>query len=391
MPDGLKKRGGLGPPRGADPSETLERIRPLFAEAGITRLAHVTYLDKHDIPVTLSIRPNAKSMTCSSGKGLTLEAALVSGAMEGLELYAAEDPSIPWFSATYEELDCARVPTERLPFRAESRFHPARRERWHMAWDLMNREMVAIPFETVFMDLCFELVRETTATFRTDSNGLASGNHPAEALASALYEVVERDAVTCWDSVIEELGRNPPRVDLSNAPSARLENLVERILSAGLNPYLFDVSVDTDVPTYEAFICDRESPRQVSGGYGAHLDPCVAMERALIEAVQGRTVVIAGARDDIYELYYDIRRLEGADRFLDWAESIPATAEMREDQSTDSFEGDVQVVLEKLQKAGLHQAMAVNLTPDGWPITVVRVCVPGLEGYHRRRPYAGYQ
>jgi ribosomal protein S12 methylthiotransferase accessory factor len=41
--------------------------------------------------------------------------------------------------------------------------------------------------------------------FVTDTNGLASGNHFLEALASALYELIERDAVSCHLFAMENL------------------------------------------------------------------------------------------------------------------------------------------------------------------------------------------
>ena len=53
------------------PEATLARIQPLLQHIGITRLANVTYLDEIGIPVYQAIRPNAKTLSVSQGKGLT--------------------------------------------------------------------------------------------------------------------------------------------------------------------------------------------------------------------------------------------------------------------------------------------------------------------------------
>jgi ribosomal protein S12 methylthiotransferase accessory factor YcaO len=80
-PDRSDKGFTLGTHRACSPAETWERIRPHFAATGLTRNADITGLDRIGIPVTLAFRPDAPTMANSTGKGLTLEAALVSGAM----------------------------------------------------------------------------------------------------------------------------------------------------------------------------------------------------------------------------------------------------------------------------------------------------------------------
>ena len=49
-----------------------------MAPMGITRLADVTGLDNIGIPVFQAIRPNARSLSVSQGKGVSLEAAQAS-------------------------------------------------------------------------------------------------------------------------------------------------------------------------------------------------------------------------------------------------------------------------------------------------------------------------
>ena len=73
------------------PGQTLELIGPLLGRFGITRLADITGLDCLGVPVAQAVRPAAATVAVSQGKGATRDAALVSAAMEAIELHHAED------------------------------------------------------------------------------------------------------------------------------------------------------------------------------------------------------------------------------------------------------------------------------------------------------------
>ena len=93
----------LGTHRVSPPGETLERIRPHFRAVGLTRLADITGLDRVGVPVVLGFRPNSPTLSNSSGKGVSVEAATVSAAMEAIELDHAERVSLPALDSSYEE------------------------------------------------------------------------------------------------------------------------------------------------------------------------------------------------------------------------------------------------------------------------------------------------
>ncbi|MCP4251989.1 MAG: YcaO-like family protein, partial [Candidatus Scalindua sp.] len=118
-------------------------------------------------------------------------------------------------------------------------------------------------------------------------------------------------------------------------------------------------------------------------GYGAHLDPEIAMIRALTEAAQGRLIYISGSRDDFFRCNY--RRLKRGDdeRAIDYIERSPETidARDRENESSDTFEEDIIRVFEKLKRVNVNQIIALDLTLPEFDIAVVRIIGPGLEGY----------
>lgn len=77
--------------RSRTPEETLEVIKPYIKQAGITRLADLTGLDHIGIPVYAAVRPLAKSISISQGKGLCKAQAKCSAAMESIEVHWAEE------------------------------------------------------------------------------------------------------------------------------------------------------------------------------------------------------------------------------------------------------------------------------------------------------------
>jgi ribosomal protein S12 methylthiotransferase accessory factor len=52
-----------------------------------------------------------------------------------------------------------------------------------------------------------------------------------------------------------------------------------------------------------------------------------------------------------------------------------------EDMSTSSIIGDIELVLERLRGQGIERVLVKRHTAPSDPVQVVRVIVPGLEGY----------
>lgn len=390
------KRYWHGAQRITSPEETWERVRPYFKLIGITRIANITHLDRIGIPVTLSIRPNSYSVATSSGKGTTLEAAMVSAAMESIELYCAETINLPEINLSYAQLaeQYPVISLEHLPLRENSLFNVNRSEQWCLGWDLVAQQEVAVPIPCVSMNYHKFWYNDLASlgSFDMGSNGLASGNHFLEAVNSALYELIERDAISCQIEACMQgygipNGYQLPRVNLATIKSPLVNELLKKIEVAQLVTILFDATVDTEVPVYRAFIYDPSGRSPSSHGYGAHLDPELAMVRALTEAAQIRAILISGARDDIFFQYYTALRLKG--NGSDEAKSVasnPATldASIGQSQTTSTFEGDIEIILQKLKQVNLNQVIVFDLSPPQWDISVVRVIVPGLEAsFHR--------
>jgi ribosomal protein S12 methylthiotransferase accessory factor len=405
------KRFTRGTHRLRQPAAMLASVLPLLPLAGVTRLANITGLDRIGIPVVVGVRPNGRILSQSAGKGITLELATLSAAMEGIELFHAEFAQLPELCMPYVELakEHAVVPLEHLPLSRHSIFSPLTPERWTLGYDLLSEarsarlegsgargqgsaapsrdEMVAVPLDLVVLPLRTERVQQSSLfSFQATSNGLASGAAFVEALAVGLLEVIERDAIACCQVAAEWFGQPTPRVRLDSARDFPLAHeLLEQLQQAGVQALVYDCTVDTEVPVYRAVVYDAAERRVgLAEGWGAHLDPELALVRALTEAIQARAVSIAGARDDRFGRERERLRLTDSRSRIAELEAQPATVDLhvRQSLAAPTFKADVERILACLIRVGVEQVIVVDLTMPEFRdvLSVVRVVVPMLDG-----------
>ncbi|MGB3944684.1 MAG: YcaO-like family protein, partial [Methanothrix sp.] len=185
--------------RAFSPEETLERIAPKMEIAGITRVAEITDLDRIGIPVFSSIRPSADKGAISvyNGKGATPAEARVSAMMEGIERYSAEVHDRKLRIETFSNLKSETLALDPRSLALPAEADPQMAIPWISGYDLMGEEEVMVPASGVF----HPLPKEYPQLFRTNTNGLASGNVLEEAVFHGLSEVIERDAWSLVEAV----------------------------------------------------------------------------------------------------------------------------------------------------------------------------------------------
>jgi ribosomal protein S12 methylthiotransferase accessory factor len=367
-----------GTHRIATPQQTLARITPLLAKMGITRAADITGLDRLGIPTWCAIRPGARQVQVANGKGLSHAAAKVSALMEAIEHWHAEYGECEFRAASAAELarkGIAHVQPAVLPD-YEGRVHLTDRRviHWVRGESLADSAPVLLPACAAF------LIEPMLVHFST--NGLASGNHRVEATLHALYEVIERDAVSRLRSGGLSLPRGESRVvDLGTVPGGPVAWLHERLRSAAVQLVLIRVESVTAISTFWAVLLDPTSPFAcscVNMGHGSHLSPTVAAVRAITEAAQSRLTYIHGSREDLWEesytfndahthLYAFFKRQRGD---LCW-DSIA-------DRASGDLLQDLETVISSLKLAGYKRVYRIELTSQRFDIPVVKVLVPGL-------------
>ncbi len=371
-----------GTHRAVAPSETLIRFRPLAPQMGITRLGNVTGLDRIGISVVVAVRPNSRSVSVSQGKGLDLAQAMASALMEAIEGFHAEEVG-EGQRASYRELAAKHCVVDPLSLCATGQpFDVDAPISWVEGFDLARREPCWVPAEIIHTDYTQPL----DGYFLAGSNGLASGNHPAEAISAAICELVERDAVALW-AALDVRAKARRALDIASIGDPDCLALLAKYAEAGIAVRLWNVTTEIGIA---AFLCDihdpsADEPRRLRRfhGSGCHPDRVIALARALSEAAQTRLTYITGIRDDllpaeyeeppaadIVEALLDALRQETAPHFF---HEVPNFA------ANDLCE-DLQWELECLRSAGFPRVVAVDLSRPDFNIPVVRVVIPGLEG-----------
>jgi ribosomal protein S12 methylthiotransferase accessory factor len=367
-----------GTHRAASPTQTWARIAPLLGEMGVTRAADITGLDRLGIPTWCAIRPDARQVQVTNGKGLTHDAARVSALMEAVEHWHAEYGEWEFCGASAADLGrrgIAHVPPAELPD-YEERVHLTDRRviDWVRGESLVDGAPVLLPACAAY------LIEPMFMHFST--NGLASGNHRVEATLHALYEVIERDAVSRLRRGGMSLPRGESRiVDLRTVPDGPVAQLRDQLVHAAVQLVLIRVEGIAPVSTFWAVLLDPASPfacSYVNMGQGSHLSPTVAAVRAITEAAQSRLTFIHGSREDLWEesytfkdahvrLYAFFERQRGD---LRW----DAIA----DRASHDLLQDLETVVSALQSAGYTRLYRIELTSRRFDIPVVKVLVPGL-------------
>jgi YcaO-like protein with predicted kinase domain len=376
----------VGTHRTCLPAETLRRIRPFFAEMGITRVANVTGMDHLGIPTVMVVRPNSRSLSVSQGKGVDLDSARASGVMEAVEQWHAERVTNPLVLASFADLPREQgvVSVAGLP-RSVRPWDPFLRTLWIAGDDLIAGRPRLVPYEMVHLDLRLPLP-EASGCFPIGSNGLASGNTRLEATLHGLWELIERDATTLFlrRTAAAQWAR---RIDLDSVGDETCRGLLDRFERAAIDVAVWDTTTDVGLPSFLCAVVERSfdpfRPVGMARGMGCHNDAAVALSRALTEAAQSRLTRIVGSRDDISS--EEVARLQSEEENARHRAQVraPARPPRRFDEvpsaSLPSFEADLRLALERLARLGLEQVVVVDLSRPTYPVHVVRVVVPGLE------------
>lgn len=321
-----------GEPRIRAPSETLTLAVRAAARAGVTRVSDVTAFAVPGIPVFQATRPGSRSLSVSQGKGLTATAAIVGALLEAVELWSAESlaqsaAKRPLSALAPGEVAAWSGPRDRLAIDLD-RDAP---RGWLPGTDLLSGTAQLVPWDLLSLDC----TREAPG-FPASSVGLACGNDRSEALVSGLAEALEHHALALFE-------RLPPRdklarqVRLATIADPLIERLLRRIGAAGFRAKAWSLMGETGYPAVLCTLLRSEACLDglaPAAGSGCHPSARIALLRALLEAVQTRAGLVAGARDDVTaEDYGSGREREAAivfgslafgDGLLDWRR-VPTT------------------------------------------------------------------
>lgn len=366
------------------PEETIKRVSPMLEKVGVDQVEDITDIDNLRIPVYSVYRKMTAKGTFGNynGKGVTPDQAKASAIMEAMERYSAELRETDTIvCGTLEEMRNAGAsylePADMiLPARVMNGLE-ASEIAWTKCYDILRGENVWVPACAVFYPYYPD---GDLQLFRFHTNGIAAGNTIEEAILHAMFEVIERDA---W-SIAESLNMTKADVIIDSEDSTP-GKLLRLFKDAGVEVNLKNLTVDTGVTTIAASSDDirTKDPEMLSIGLGAHLDPEIAVIRALTEVAQSRTTHKHGlkinaelqkkTRDMGYENIKKVNAL--------WYRSNKNKIKLSElkNEATPYVLDDIELVLGKIMNAGFDRVVVANLTRPEIGIPVVRVIIPGME------------
>jgi ribosomal protein S12 methylthiotransferase accessory factor len=207
---------------------------------------------------------------------------------------------------------------------------------------------------------------------RPCGNGVAAGTCLEEALLQGLLELVERDAAAIW--WYNRLRR--PGVELGSFDEPYFAALVSDYLRLGWKVWALDLTHDLGITACVALAHHTESDR-FTIGFGCHLQPRLAVQRALTELNQLFEPTATRRAP------WDAERMPSRD-FLFPDPDRPAVAASQ----LPSFDGadlraDLEHAVSRLEAAGL-EVMAVDKTRPDVGMSVIQAIVPGLRHFWPR-------
>lgn len=394
---GIKYKDGTQ--RVLGPEETLEKVNGVLDRVGVTRIADITDLDRVGIPVLSAIRPGAAEGAISiySGKGSNQDQARISAIMESVERCCAEpsnmnpdmedEAHLRSIVDTYENLS-RKVNTVYPPdlLTAEPLMKNTRLE-WVIGHDLLTKENVLVPSNAVYHP--YTPSNGGTQIFRSNTNGLASGNTMEEAILHGLLEVIERDALS-----IAEFNKNPGREIILKPEDGMVYKLKKMFDDAGIIAKVWLLTHDIDLPTVVCALDDPvlKDPAMLVMGAGSHLKPEIAVSRALTEAAQSRVVQIHGAREDtdreavVRTFGYEAMKRLNKYWYIDSEEKV-ALSDI-EDKSADTPAKNIETIL-NLLKGISPNAIIADLSRSSVNLPVIRAVLPTFELYTLDRERRG--
>lgn len=380
------------------PSKTIEINQEKLKTAGITRIADISDLDRIGLPIYTAIRPTAEegSISVYGGKGISKDHAKASAMMEGFERYSAErQESDDIIIATVEEIgqhgEFIDPKKLNLPKDIEKKGIENLSLEWSKSHDIISGNEYYIPTNAVFHPYTHD--NSVQSLFKSNTNGLASGNILEEAILHGMLEVIERDA---W-SIFELTHKNYAQIDIESIESEIIQDIIDKFESEGIKIKLMDFTADIKIPTIAASADDTvtKDAGLLTLGMGTHLDPEVAVLRALTEVAQSRATQINGAREDTVRADFareaGYERMKRINRFYFKEEEEQIRLSDIENKSTSSITKDIEIVKDELIANDIEKILYVDLTRSEIDVNVVRVVIPEMEVYTIDPTRAGYR
>ncbi len=400
--------------RGTTPEQTVQKYQHLISPVTgvVTELVRITdpanplvhtYKAGHAFGSATSLRGLRNTLKHkSSGKGKTDSQSKASGLCEAVERYSGIfQGDEPRKRATLEELgDLAIHPEQCLCFSdaqyanrdtlneqatvahdwIPQRFDASQAIEWTPVWSLTEQTHKYLP--TALCYYHYPLPPEHRFA-RGDSNGNAAGNTLEEAILQGFMELVERDGVALW--WYNRLRR--PAVDLGSFNEPYFVQLQQFYRENDRDLWVLDLTADLGIPAF-AGVSNRKtgSSERLILGFGAHLDPTIAILRAVTEVnqigLELDKVPDENLKSDATDWLITAKLADHPYLLPDTTQPLK-TAQDYPKRWSDDIYTDVMTCVNIAQQAGLETLVIDQTRPD-IGLNVVKVTVPGMRHFWSR-------
>ena len=315
------------------------------------------------------------------GKGISAAQSRVSAVSESLERLASnhhgDEPVIraraselpgrsfppaalaPYSEQQYRAFQEAGAPLQ-AALHAMAPANPDAELCWTPVWSLTRSERCFVPFTWCYANTPYD----DDPRCRFFHNGGAAGNCVEEALLQGFLELVERDAVAIW--WYNRLRR--PAVNLGALPE-ELVRQVAATVGTDSDYWVLDVTHDFQVPVFVA-VSRQRATGGLCLGFGAHLDPSLALRRALTELCQIREI------RDQHAAPFDFDAIQPEDYLFPDAGQAPVSLDAYATPSTLDIADDVRTCVARAGALGLEVLVLDYSRPD-FPLRTAKVIMPG--------------
>lgn len=315
------------------------------------------------------------------GKGMSVTQSRVSAISESLERLASNyHGDEPVIHARADELPGRSFPPATLAPYSEQQYRAFEAERdpqstsihamlpatadaelaWTPVWSLTRSEPCFVPFTWCYANTPHDDDRRC----RFFHNGGAAGNCLEEAILQGFLEVVERDAVAVW--WYNRVRR--PGVSFGSLPGELAEQLAATV-GIDSDHWVLDVTHDFRIPVFVA-VSRQRATGKLCLGFGCHLDPQLAVRRALTELCQ-----ILEIRDQ-HAAPFDFDAILPEDYLFPDPDQAPVSLDAYPAPTTLDIADDVRTCVARAHDLGLEVLVLDYSRPD-LPLRTAKVILPG--------------
>ncbi|PKG39285.1 TOMM precursor leader peptide-binding protein [Psychromonas sp. Urea-02u-13] len=229
---------------------------------------------------------------------------------------------------------------------------------WTPVWSLSQHKTQYLP-----LSYCYAHTPYAEQKFsRFYHNGGAAGNTLEEALLQAFLEIVERDAVSIW--WYNQLQK--PAIQW-NVVSPILIEQMQYTLGQEWEYWTLDLTHDLNIPVVAA-IAQHKTDNTFSFGFGCHIDPIIACQRALTELCQITEI----RHSNVAPFEFDKIKEK------DYLFPSKATTELSDFMTPKNVDivDDLHFCFEQATNAGLD-VLALNYTRPDMVLHTAKVILPG--------------